>query len=384
MSRRLVALTEIIAPYRIPVFNALARQDGIDLSVIFLAENDPTLRQWQVYKDEIRFSYRVLSSWRQRLGNYNLLLTWGLSAALRQASPQAVVCGGYNYLASWESMWWARRHRAPFLLWAESTAKDLRSKHPMIESLKARFLRGCDAFVVPGKSSFEYLRNYDVPEEVIFTAPNAVDIELFARRADAARRDSATHRQALHLPSRFFLFVGRLVSEKGVFDLLEAYGTLTREVRAEIALVFVGDGPARPELQRRAAAIAPGSIQFAGFAQREQLASYYGLAEVLVFPTHTDTWGLVVNEAMASGLAIICSSAAGCAADLVEDRRNGRVVRAGDIGQLASAMEELAGAVELRALMGQCSRERILRYSPEACAAGIAGAVLSCEVSSHE
>ena len=63
MSRRVVIITELIAPYRIPVFNALARRKGIDLHVIFLSENDCTQRQWRVYGDEIRFSYQVLSSW---------------------------------------------------------------------------------------------------------------------------------------------------------------------------------------------------------------------------------------------------------------------------------------------------------------------------------
>src|ERR1700716_2795752 len=74
MSLRLVIVTEIIAPYRISVFNALAKCEGIDLKVIFLSETDPTLRQWQVYKDEIRFSYGVLPSWRFRAGRSNFLL----------------------------------------------------------------------------------------------------------------------------------------------------------------------------------------------------------------------------------------------------------------------------------------------------------------------
>jgi 1,2-diacylglycerol 3-alpha-glucosyltransferase len=384
MSRRLVVLTEIIAPYRIPVFNALAKQDGIKLHVIFLAESDPTLRQWLVYKNEIRFSYQVLPSWRRQLGSHKFLLNWGLGKALRRAAPDAILCGGYSYIASWVSMLWARRNHVPLFLWAESTAKDQRNGGGLRELLKTRFMRHCDAFIVPGKSSFEYLINYGTPEEIIFTAPNAVDNELFAGRAQAARKDAAMRRQALHLPARFFLFVGRLVAEKGVFDLLEAYSTLAPDLREAIGLVFVGDGAARSELQQRAATMKPGSVRFGGFTHREQLASYYGLAETLVLPTYTDTWGLVVNEAMASGLPIICTSAAGCTADLIEDRWNGRVVQAGDTGQLASAMEELARDSELRSLMGQRSRERISRYSPEACAAGIAAAVLSREVPHHD
>ena len=376
MRKKLVILTEIIAPYRIPVFNVLAHQAEIDLRVMFLSETDPSLRQWRVYKQEIQFPYEVLTSWRQRLGKYNAILTWGLGAALRQASPDVILCGGYNYLASWQAMAWAHRHGAPFLVWVESTAADLRRGHTFVESLKRNFMRRCDGFVVPGKSSREYVRNYGTPEDKIFTAPNAVDVEFFQRRAAEVREQAAVQRQVLHLPARFFLFVGRLVREKGVFDLLDAYGTLAPELRSEIALVFAGDGVARPELERRASGITPGAVHFVGFMQRETLPSYCGLADMLVFPTHSDTWGLVVNEAMACGLPVIASSAAGCTADLVQDGWNGRLIRPGDVGKLAQAMKEMASQAELRSLMGRRSGERILGYLPENCAAGIAQAVL--------
>ena len=135
---------------------------------------------------------------------------------------------------------------------------------------------------------------------------------------------------------------------------------------------------ARPEFEQRAAATEPGSIQFVGFAQREQLAAYYALAEGFVFPTHSDVWGLVVNEAMACGLPIISSGAAGCTTDLVEDQWNGRIVPPSDAGQLALAMGDLASHADLRAVMGRRSRERIQQYSPEACADGFAEAVVSC------
>ena len=101
MSRRLVILTEIIAPYRIPVFNALARHSGIDMHVIFLAETDPTRRQWLVYKDEIRFSYEVLPSWRGRFGKHNVLLNQGLGAVLRRLSPDAVIAWAISISTGW-------------------------------------------------------------------------------------------------------------------------------------------------------------------------------------------------------------------------------------------------------------------------------------------
>jgi len=383
MRHRLVLLTEIIAPYRIPVFNVLAQHPEIDLHVIFLAETDPTLRDWLVYRDEIHFSYQILPSWRRKIGRLNLLLHWGLLGVMRRASPDVIVCGGYNYFASWESLWWARSHRVRFMVWVESTAKDLRRGHALVESLKAKFLRNCDGLIVAGKSSFDYMRSFGAGEDRIFTAPDAVDNAFFEQQTELSRRNEAELRQALRLPRRFFLFVGRLVLEKGVFDLVQAYDKLARSLRSEIGLVFVGEGTARAELERQADGISPGSVQFTGFAQREELAGYYALAEAFVFPTHSDPWGLVVNEAMACGLPIICSSAAGCAADLVEDHWNGRVVPSGDTSQLASAMEDLSQHAELRAQMSQHSRERIQKFSPDVCAAGIAEAVLSRGVTHH-
>src|SRR5450755_2195856 len=127
MKQKIVVLTEIIAPYRIPVFTALARRKGIDLHVIFLAETDQGLRQWLVYRDEIRFSYQVLPSWRWRVGKRSVLLNRGLEAALESASPHAIICGGYNYPAFWQALRWARRQGVRFVLWTESNRHDARA-----------------------------------------------------------------------------------------------------------------------------------------------------------------------------------------------------------------------------------------------------------------
>jgi glycosyltransferase involved in cell wall biosynthesis len=382
MSRRLTVITEIIAPYRIPVLNALSRVSGIDLHVIFLAENNPAERQWLVYKDEINFSCQVLSSWRVGIGRNTLLLNWGLAEALRKAAPEAILCGGYNYLAAWKAWAWSGQNQVSFFLWAESNSKDLRSEYSWNEYLKTKFLGGCDGFVVPGKSSFDYLRKYGARSDLIFTAPNAVDTEFFARRADLIRGDCEA-RQRLGLPGRYFLYVGRLLKEKGVFDLLEAYRSLTPKISAEVALAFVGDGPARAELEREASGIRCGSVRFAGFVQREHLPAYYALADCMVFPTHSDPWGLVVNEAMACGLPVICSRAAGCADDLITDGWSGLLVTPRRVGDIASGMTKLADNATLRAEMGIRSRERIARFSPENCAAGMAEAVRSNEPLKH-
>jgi len=377
---KLVIVTEIIAPYRIPVFNALAQRRELDLHVVFLSENDPTIRQWRVYTDEIEFQYDVLPSWRRRLGNYNVLINRGVLSTLNKLRPDAVLCGGYNYLTSWQAAYWARFHRVPFLLWSESTALDKRHGHRPVEFLKAQFLRLCRSFVVPGRSSLKYLKDFGISDQLIFTAPNAVDVTLFSKPAKQVRRNEFEVRARRSLPARYFLFVGRLVKAKGIFELLETYAQLGTEIRDKVGLVFVGDGADRRALMERAARIAPGTIQFPGFIQREGLADFYALADALIFPTHSDTWGLVVNEAMSCGLPVILTGVAGCVADLVQDGWNGFVVPPKDRAALALAMTRLASDSVLRTEMGSRSRERIDAYSPEAWAEGLVNAVKSlCE-----
>jgi glycosyltransferase involved in cell wall biosynthesis len=374
MSRRLVLITEIIAPYRIPVFNALARRSDLDLHVIFLAETDETLRQWHVYKDEIQFSYQILPAFRWRVGKHNILVNRGLRSALSKQKPQTIICGGYSYAASWEALLWARLHHIEFILWSESTGEDTRERWPLVEWCKTYFLRHCDRFVVPGKASLDYLRLLTSATTEIVTAPNAVDNSWFAVQAGNTRSHAAEFRMKMKLPSRFILFVGRLVPEKGVFDLLAAYAKLDSCLRSEVALVFAGDGISRAELTRHATQITPGAVYFPGFAQREDLAGLYALAEVLVLPTHSDPWGLVVNEAMTCGLPIIVSNVAGCSADLVKDGWNGYVVPFQDSDKLSAAIDSVVRHRELRQQMSARSLERIQDYSPEACADGLAAA----------
>jgi Glycosyltransferase len=165
--------------------------------------------------------------------------------------------------------------------------------------------------------------------------------------------------------------VGRLVREKGVFELLSSYAKLDAPLRDQVGLVFVGEGRARRDLGLQASAIAPGKICFAGFVQRESLIPYYALAEMLILPTYTDTWGLVVNEAMACSLPVILTNVAGCAPDLVTEDWNGHLVPPRDVDSLAERMRSLAIRPNVCVAMGNHSANRIANYSPAVWSTGI-------------
>ncbi len=159
--------------------------------------------------------------------------------------------------------------------------------------------------------------------------------------------------------------------------MLSSYAKLDGQLRQQVGLVFVGDGPVRRQMEEQASSISPGVIRFAGFAQREQLATYYALSEILILPTYTDPWGLVVNEAMACGLPIILSRIAGCAADLVKENWNGLLIQPRDISSLADAMQNLGNHPDVCVTMGANSAQHIAHYSPVEWSAGIARALAS-------
>src|SRR5260370_14829590 len=164
-----------------------------------------------------------MQSWRRGRGKYKVLVTRSVTEALREAHPDVILCGGYNYLASWQALHWARRNGICFVLWCESTAADGRSQHLLVERLKASFLRSCDGFVVPGKSALEYLQQATGRSRDIFIAPNAVDVQLFSTRNELARATESRLRGALGIPARYFFFVGRLLTPKVLYALLTAH-----------------------------------------------------------------------------------------------------------------------------------------------------------------
>jgi glycosyltransferase involved in cell wall biosynthesis len=347
---RLALLTEIPAPYRIPLFNALSER--LELRVLFLAERDPRRTFYESHQDEWRFDHRVLRGRQLRRGGRWIVLTRGVLRALRRFRPDVVAVGGWNQPAFWLALAYCRLRRVPLLVWIESTARDARSESRTLAFARDAMARGAAGAFVPGRASADYARSLGV--ELVELAPNAVDVSVFERAAvDRGGRSSCT-----------FLYAGRLDPEKGVDTLLEAFRSVPGE------LVIVGRGSDEERLR----ALAGDRVRVEGPKDRDELVSYYAAADVFVLPSRSEPWGMVLNEAAAAALPLVASEESGAAHELVEENANGFRFPAGDAAALRAALERLAEDAELRARFGARSRELARRFTPDAWAEGVASA----------
>lgn len=362
-----MVLTPIMAPYRVPVFNALAARPDMRFRVLYLAETEPR-RKWPAYEEEMEYDHRILPAVvRLPYKGMSLTLSAGLFTEFRQWLPEVVLAGGWHQPAHLMAFGLRRLFGYRFAWWIESNARDARRGTGGVERLKRHLASRADAVVVPGTSSAEYVTSLAVSPTKVFVAPNAVDNAFFTARglADRTGRNGSAR----------FLFAGRLDRLKGVDVLLEAWRRLPAGTGL---LVLAGDGPLRSRIAGEVAAEKLDNVVLLGNLDREGLAHEYARADVFVFPSLSDPWGLVVNEAMAAGLPIITTSAPGAVDDMVRDDWNGIVVRPGDPAALAGAMLRLSGEDALRIDMGQRSLEAISSFSPDRCAEGVAEAARAC------
>ena len=293
---------------------------------------------------------------------------WSLARAvwrkLSSLQPQTVLVPGYYTLPAVAAALWAKVHRRTSVLMTESASYD-HVRTSVKERAKGWLLRLLfDWAVAGGKDHVTYLRDLRFPEDRIARFYDVVDNRMYGEGVDRLRADSSDTAAS---PTNSFLFVGRLSPEKNVKGLLQAWVDY-RVHGGTWSLLLAGDGPERAALQQIAKDSGYGAdVVITGLKSSEELLPYYAAASCFVLPSTREPWGLVVNEAMASGLPVLVSNRCGCAQDLVLPGANGYVFDPHVPGALTScmqAMEELS--VDARSNMGACSRQTIQAYSPEA------------------
>lgn len=361
---KVALITNIIAPYRIPCFNKVAELAPFDFDVYFLAENESN-RDWRVYKEKIKFNYKVLKGVHFKLKDEIFIhLNFGLSYYLTKKNYDLLVIGGWTAPSFYEAFFWAKIFGKKVAFFGESTLRDKRLKNKAFEKLKRFLVRHSDGFIPAGKASAEYYKYLGAPAEKIFIAPFCADHEFFYNEYLRLKPYKEDIKKRRGYPSVVILYCGRMVWYKGVSYLLEAYNKLQKEID-DIGLVLVGDGEERKNYENYVKNNNLQNVFFEGFVQQENLPEYYVASDILVLPSLSEPWGLVVNEAMAFGLPVISTDVAGVTYDLVRDGINGFIVKAGNSNELYNTLKKLCEDSKLREKMGNESLKIIKNYTPE-------------------
>lgn len=351
-------------PYHLAWARSLAEVEDIKPSFIELASQQ-TKYPWQIDRDRVALDLRTLKQ-----GPYEqvpfLKLYRRLTYVLADFDPEAVVVPSYSPPIMLAAARWAKKHGAVSIMISASTAWDY-ERVWWKESIK-RFLvrRYYDAGFVGGTAGRDYLMSLGMSKEYIWGQHDAVDNDYFSNKAEQVLQRGKEYRKWAGLPERYFLYVGRFSEEKNLIRLLEAYRCYRECVSEGWGLVMVGDGPQGEELSQAAEKLDLRDVLWPGFKQIAELPIYYALASAFILPSFREPWGLVVNEAMASGLPVMVSNRCGSAWDLVSEGRNGYTFDPYDVEEMAERMLKLSGSTESeRHTMSLGSQEIISGYTLE-------------------
>jgi glycosyltransferase involved in cell wall biosynthesis len=370
--------------YFSPLLRRMAQEEDIEPVAIY--QSDCSVRGYfdKQFGRVLAWDVPLLEGYRYEfltaIGRSDKLTYWrpfnrGLGKLLADGGFVALIVHGYNRPFHWYAIW--KAHRLGIKVFIRDDA-NLFSKRrgPLKKWLKWLFFRLLDwqgvGFLAVGRANRDYYVAHGIAARKIFDVPHSVDNAFFQGGARRASLTRGALRQALGLEEGrpVVLFVAKLLHQKGLLDLVDAFQLASRAFAVKPYLVIVGDGELRGEIEQLAAH--DKAIRLCGFKNQTQLPAYYDLADVFVLPSRDlETWGLVVNEAMNAGKPVIVSDRCGCWMDLIEDGSNGYVFRAGDVDALARCLSNVLSDTDRLRRMGQRSIEIIDKYSFETAITGI-------------
>lgn len=309
---KLALLTNMIAPYRLPLFSALA--DQFDLLLLH-GGKEANRDSWSDLEDPLP-NAKVVRAWGWQVhyakkmngGVFDekfIHITPGFLWHLLRFRPDAVISNEMGF-RSVVALAYGTVFRKPVWIWWGGTLHSERNTGRVRKALRKAVTWWADHWVTYGQTSTEYLLSLGVKRERILQSQNAIDEDRFKGNVEPAWTIQ---------PKPVVLHVGQFIERKGIGSLLEAAAALQKQ-GCEFSLLLVGSGRDRLTIQQRAEALSLKNIYFQPAQPPDKMPSVYRSADLLVFPTLEDVWGLVANEAVLSGIPVLCSKYAGCAPEL--------------------------------------------------------------------
>lgn len=378
---RLAYLVTHPIPYQAPLLRMVAAQPDIDLTVFFGTDFSARPFTAGEFGRQIVWDTPLLEGYRYEVlpqafapppGRLPPLDFWrplNYGLARRLGDFDALWVHGYAHWFHWSAMAAAKRRGLKVLLRDEATAISA-ERGAVKRAAKRTFFAGLsrmvDAFLPIGTLNRRYYTENGIGDDRLFDMPYAVDNTHFERGAAeaAAHRERTRAEFALERGRPILLFAAKLIDRKRPELLLEAFARLHDDPALQYPyLLFAGDGPLRERLEARANEIAPGAVRFLGFQSQRDLPRCYDLCDAFVLPSVQESWGLVVNEVMCAGRAVVVSDRVGSGADLVHPGENGAIFRTDDLDDLTRVLRGILTDPQHLSAMGHRSREIIRRWS---------------------
>jgi glycosyltransferase involved in cell wall biosynthesis len=300
---------------------------------------------------------------------------------LRDHQPGIVFLSGWSFVFSIAVLKWAVCHGVPAVICSESNEFD-ESRSPWKEFLKKRIVSLCSAGLAGGAPQADYLVKLGLPREHVFVGYDVVDNGFFAEKSKELAAQSLEPSEVMR---PYFLACARFGKKKNIPGLIRSYAryrgiaklsTLDSRPSTLLDLVIVGEGEERTLIEQTIHDCGVADyVHLVGAKGYMELPFYYAHAFAFIHASTTEQWGLVVNEAMASGLPVLVSNRCGCIADLVREGENGWTFDPSDEEQITELMVKISSDEEVRRKMGARSREIIAEWGPERFASGVRSAV---------
>ena len=358
-------LTNTPSPYQVELLDAVGASGPYALTVNFLR----AVHRGQPWapKDAPSFAWRELRGRGPRVWSDAFRLHPEAVRDCRSGNFDVFILSGqYTSLTLLACAFALHRRGQPWALWLErpwpedyrpAWSPNLSARIPLVGALRRLLLkillRRAHRVLCIGSVAREAYRNLGVPEDRLDVVPYCCRAQRY-ESPDAGRVAEIRRRFGLTDPV-IFLYSGQLIPRKGVDVLIQAFGRLAKE-QSNVALLVLGDGPERAALEEQVRQNAANRVLFAGQVAQADLPSYFGAAQVFVFPSRYDGWGVVINEACAAGLPVISTRAVGAAADLVVDGVNGFLLDRDDEDGLYDRMKYFVSQPEQIAAFGARSK----------------------------
>ncbi len=292
-------------------------------------------------------------------------------ASVRRARADVVLVPGWYSISLVAAAIAARVSGLPVLYRGDSQLPATTERQNLVQRGRTRaVLRLFTHYLTVGIRNHEYLRSYSIPESKIFFTPHCVDNDFFYRSAREANGESERKELKIEPESFVILFAGKLEEKKRPWEVIEA----ASQMPGRVTVLIAGSGEAEARC-RVAASQSSAQVSFLGFRNQRELAKLYAVADCLALPSASETWGLVVNEALSTGVPCIVSDRVGCGPDLIDNGKTGYIVPFADSSALRDAMLHIRTAIDHGHDFAPACLERAARYSYSAATRGLADAI---------